>query len=144
MDQSTEFTSTYPLPNRPRKHPLRVFLVEDLPVVRSRVIESLEEIEGLEVAGFAEGEDSALSWLRSQPCDVVILDLELRQGNGLGVLKELAEHAPRPGLVKIVYSNHAGTNVRRAAAQLGASFFFDKTLDTPKLRPLLEKLSSAH
>jgi DNA-binding NarL/FixJ family response regulator len=84
-----------------------------------------------------------LSWLRSQPCDVVILDLELRQGNGLGVLKELAEHAPRPGLVKIVYSNHAGTNVRRAAAQLGASFFFDKTLDTPKLRPLLEKLSAA-
>ena len=145
MEQSSVYEKTYPLQNRPRKPPLRVFLVEDLPMVRNRVIESLEEIEGLELAGFAEGEESALSWLRSQPCDVVILDLELRQGNGLGVLKELAEHAPRPGLVKIVYSNHACTNVRRAAAQLGASFFFDKTLDTPKLRPLLEKLSaSAH
>jgi hypothetical protein len=33
--------------------------------------------------------------------------------------------------VKIVYSNHAGANVRRLAAQLGASYFFDKTLDTP-------------
>jgi two-component system, OmpR family, response regulator len=144
MDQSTEFTSTYPLPNRPRKKPpLRVFLVEDLPMVRNRVVESLEEIDGLELAGFAESEDGALSWLHSQPCDVVILDLELRQGNGLGVLKDLAQHAPRPGLVKIVYSNHAGTSVRKAAAQLGASFFFDKTLDTPKLRPLLEKLSAA-
>jgi DNA-binding NarL/FixJ family response regulator len=51
----------------PRKPPLRVFLVEDLPVVRNRIIESLEEIDGLEVAGFAESEDSALSWLRSHP-----------------------------------------------------------------------------
>src|SRR5258706_10781868 len=142
MGQASDFASTYPLPNRPRKNRrLRVFLVEDLPTVRNRVIESLEEIEGLEVAGFAEGEESALSWLRSQPCDVVILDLELRQGNGLGVLKGLADNEPGP--VKIVYSNHAGTNVRRAAAQLGASFFFDKTLDTRKLRPLLEKLSAA-
>ena len=144
MEQTQSYESTYPMPNRPRKKGgLRVFLVEDLPMVRNRVIESLEEIDGLEFAGFAESEDSALSWLHSQPCDVVILDLELRQGNGLGVLKDLADHAPSPGLVKIVYSNHAGTNVRKAATQLGASFFFDKTLDTPKLRPLLEKLSAA-
>ena len=144
MENSQSYESTYPLPNRPRKNRrLRVFLVEDLPMVRNRVVESLEEIDGLELAGFVESEAGALSWLHSQPCDVVILDLELRQGNGLGVLKDLADHAPHPGLVKIVYSNHAGSNVRKAAAQLGASFFFDKTLDTPKLRPLLEKLSAA-
>ena len=143
MEMSQEFESTYPLPNRPRKRQLRVFLVEDLPVVRDRVIESLGEISGVEVAGFAEGEESALSWLRSQPCDVLILDLELRQGNGLGVLKTLAALGSHPGLVKIVYSNYAGTNVRRLAAQFGASYFFDKTLDTPKLRPLLEKLTAA-
>jgi len=143
MEPSSSYEKTYPLHTLPRKPALRVFLVEDLPTVRNRVIESLDEIDGLELAGFAEGEESALSWLRSQPCDVVILDLELRQGNGLGVLKELAAHEPRPGLVKIVYSNHAGTNVRNAAAQLGATYFFDKTLDTPKLRPLLEQLSAA-
>ena len=143
MEQDQDFTSTCPLPNRPRKHPLRVFLVEDLQLVRDRVIESLGEIDGLEVAGFAEGEASALSWLRSQPCDVLILDLELRQGNGLGVLKALAASGSHPGLVKIVYSNHAGANVRRLAAQFGTSYFFDKTLDTPKLRPLLERLTAA-
>lgn len=143
MEQASAFASTYPLPNRPRKRRLRVFLVEDLPVVRDRIIESLEEVAGLEVAGFAEGEESALSWLRSQSCDVLILDLELRQGNGLGLLKSLAALERFSGLVKIVYSNHAGANVRRVAAQFGASYFFDKTLDTPKIRPLLEKLTAA-
>lgn len=85
---------------------------------------------------------AALSWLRSQTCDVLILDLELRQGNGLGVLKALAALGPRPSFVKIVYSNHSSANVRRLAVRLGASYFFDKTMDAPKLRPLLEELSA--
>jgi hypothetical protein len=44
-------------------------------------------------------------------------------------------------MVKIVYSNHASASIRRLAAQLGAAYFFDKTMDTPKLRLLLENLS---
>jgi DNA-binding NarL/FixJ family response regulator len=121
--------------------PLRVFVVEDFAPVRDLIIENLDEVAGLEFAGFAESEESALDWLSSHRCDVLILDLELRQGNGLGVLKALAafESATKP--VKIVYSNHAGTNIRSLAEQFGASYFFDKTLDTPKLRVLLENLS---
>lgn len=143
MQQNQGDSSTSLMPKRAQKRaPLRVFLVEDLPVVRNRIVESLGEIEGLEVAGFADGEDSALSWLRGNPCDVLILDLELRQGNGLGVLKALASDS-RPGPVRIVYSNHASTNIRRVAVQLGAAYFFDKTLDTPKLRPLLEDLAAS-
>jgi DNA-binding NarL/FixJ family response regulator len=48
---------------------------------------------GLEVAGVA-GSATALAWLRSHPCDVLILDLELRQGTGLGLLKALASSVP--------------------------------------------------
>ena len=121
---------------------MRVFLVEDLPAVRTLVIENLEDIEGLELAGFAETEDAALSWLHSHDCEVLILDLELKQGNGIGVLKQLAASGSRPGLVKIIYSNHIGPNIRRLAAKFGAAYFFDKSLDTPQLRLLLEGLSA--
>jgi DNA-binding NarL/FixJ family response regulator len=119
--------------------PLRVFLVEDFPPVRDLIVENLQEISGLELAGVAEGEHDALSWLNSHACDVLILDLELRQGNGLGVLKALQSAS---GLVKIVYSNHVSSNIRSLAERFGASYFFDKTLDTPKLRELLRKLSA--
>jgi DNA-binding NarL/FixJ family response regulator len=125
----------------PPVFPLRVFVVEDFAPVRDLIIENLEEIGGFELAGFAESEESALAWLGRHRCDVLILDLELRQGNGLGVLKALAVDEPAAKPVKIVYSNHAGANIRRLAAQFGASHFFDKTLDTPKLRVLLEHLS---
>ncbi len=128
----------------PSRQPLRVFLVEDLPVLRNRVIESLQEIDGVEVAGFAEGEQGALSWLESHACDVLIVDLQLRQGNGLSILQSLADEKPDPAgkPLKIVYSNHVSPNIRSLAAQFGATHFFDKTLDTPKLRVLLEHLSA--
>jgi DNA-binding response OmpR family regulator len=79
--------------------PLRVFLVEDFPPLRELIVENLHEIPGLELAGVAEGEQDALSWLNSHACDVLILDLELRQGNGLGLLKSLRSASK---LVKIV------------------------------------------
>ena len=122
---------------------LRVFLVEDLPAVRALVVESLEEIQGLKLAGFAETETGAMSWLTENDCEVLILDLELKEGTGIGVLKRLAKQESRPGLVKIIYSNHVGQNIRRVAEKLGATYFFDKTLDTPQLHVLLKRLSAA-
>lgn len=128
-------------PSTQHEMPLRVFLVEDLPAVRALVVESLEEIKGLELAGFAETETGAVSWLTKHECEVLILDLELKEGTGIGVLKRLAAAPSRPGLVKIIYSNHVGQNIRRVAEKLGASYFFDKTLDTPQLHVLLKRLS---
>jgi hypothetical protein len=63
----------------------------------------------------------------------------------LGVLQHMNGHGGSGSRlpVKIVYSNHVSANIRRLAAQFGAAYFFDKTLDTPKLRGLLEDLSVA-
>jgi two-component system OmpR family response regulator len=137
-------TSASPSGSQPdSQESIRVFLVEDLPAVRTLVIENLEEIEGLQLAGYAETEAGAVDWLGHHDCEVLILDLELREGNGIGVLKQLAATGEQPGLVKIIYSNHVGPNIRRLASKFGASYFFDKSLDTPQLRTLLESLSSS-
>jgi len=138
----TEKNPTVAGASPPARGLLRVFLVEDVPAVRNLIFESLAEIAGLEVAGFAETEENALSWLSSHVCDVLILDLELRRGNGLGLLKALAALNPPPQPVKIVYSNHVSANIRRLATQFGAGHFIDKTLEGHKLRPLLEHLAA--
>ena len=117
--------------------------MEDLAAVRNLVIENLEDIRGLQLAGYADTEQGAVAWLGHHDCEVLILDLELKEGNGIGVLKQLAAKGERPGLVKIIYSNHVGPNIRRLATKFGAAYFFDKSLDTPQLRTLLERLSSS-
>jgi DNA-binding NarL/FixJ family response regulator len=139
IDTPPNFRAELPRPTRL----LRVFLVEDLPAVRELIIESLAEIPGLELAGCADTEDSALAWLRAHECDIVILDLELKQGNGIGVLRALSRTGRRPGPVKIVYSNHVSANIRGLAEKFGAAYFFDKTLDTAGLWRLLEGFAAA-
>jgi DNA-binding NarL/FixJ family response regulator len=139
MQESVKMPRVY----QPKGRSLRVFLVEDFGPLRELIAENLEEIDGLQLAGVAESEEGALAWLHEHACDILILDLELRQGNGLGVLKALAGRRVAQHMEKIVYSNHASANIRRLASQFGATHFFDKTLDTPKLRQLLEQLSSS-
>jgi len=138
MDMNPKFARTPP----PQKSRPRVFVVDDALVVRNLVIECLEEIPGLEVGGFAGSEETALAWLRSNPCDVLILDLELRQGTGLGLLRSLGSLESASKVVKIVYSNHTDENSRRVAMQLGATRFLDKMQDTDKLRLLLQDIAA--
>ncbi len=126
----------------PLKHGTRVFVVDDAQIVRKLIIECLKEVPGLEVAGVAGSEETALEWLRSNSCEVMILDLELRRGTGIGLLKALAASDIAPGLVKIVYSNHADEATRQTALRLGAAHVFDKTMDVDNLRLLLQKIAS--
>ena len=53
--------------------PLRVFLVEDSPVIRERLTETISSIEHVEVAGFAETEADAIAGLRAASSDAVVI-----------------------------------------------------------------------
>ena len=120
--------------------PLRVFLVEDSRTVRELIIEHLSDIDGIEFSGFAETEDDAVIELRSNCFDVVILDIELRQGNGISVLRSLAETLTLQGSVKIIFSNNVSNAYRRIGAQYGIHYFFDKTTELPRLHALLAQI----
>ena len=120
--------------------PLRIFLVEDSPVLRDRLIESLTEPGVIEVSGHADTEKAALAALASSPWDVLILDLQLRQGSGLGVLKAIAPQRTTRSTV-IILTNYAIAQYRTRAMQLGADYFFDKARDYGRLRDVLNDLA---
>jgi len=68
---------------------LKAFIVEDSPVIRENLVAALEEMAPIRVVGNAEDETSAVGWLsRSEnQCDLVVVDIFLKSGSGLGVLK---------------------------------------------------------
>ena len=106
---------------------LKAFIVEDSPVIRENLVATLEEMVPLKVLGYADGEHAALAWLDdpAHACDLVIVDLFLRQGSGLHVL----EHLGRSGhdADRVVLTNYATADVRRRCIGLGASRVFDKS-----------------
>src|ERR1035441_10431813 len=92
---------------------LRAFIVEDSPVIRENLVAALEEMAPINVVGTAEDEASALGWLAGpgHPCDLVVVDIFLKSGSGLGVLKSAAAAPTPPKLV--VLSNYATPDMRR-------------------------------
>ena len=69
--------------------------------------------------------------------DTVILDIRLPEGNGFDVLRALQRSAP--GIQVYVFTNHSMEPYRRLAHRLGASAFFDKSIELEAMRNLLAR-----
>ena len=121
---------------------IKAFIVEDSPVIRENLIAALEELAPVQVVGTAEDEPSAVSWLASphHSCDLVIIDIFLKAGSGLGVLRAASELAKPMNL--IVLSNYATPDMRRKCLELGASRVFDKSNEIDSLIMYCARLAS--
>jgi DNA-binding NarL/FixJ family response regulator len=110
---------------------IRAFLVEDSPAIRASVTDALEELAPVVVVGHAADERSATAWIRAHPqgCDVLIVDLFLNQGSGLGVLRS----ARNLEVHRVLFSNYATPEITRKAIEEGADRVFDKSRDIEAL-----------
>jgi DNA-binding NarL/FixJ family response regulator len=121
---------------------LKAYIVEDSPVIRENLIATLEELVAVEVVGTADNESAAIYWLNQtrNACDLVIIDIFLKSGSGLGVLAasaELPENTKR-----IVLSNYATSDMRRKCLELGADKVFDKSNEIDALITYCQRLAS--
>lgn len=122
---------------------LKVLLVEDSPILQEMLAEMLDDIEGVQVCGRASGEQEAVSCLNQSTVDLAIVDLELKEGSGLGVLKHVCETedaSSRPRAV--VFSSYAHSVVRARCEALGAEAFFDKAQGMDELMDFIEQVAA--
>lgn len=112
---------------------LKTYLVEDSAVIRESLIATLEELVPVQVVGTAEDEASAVQWLQQDGnhADLVIIDIFLKGGSGLGVLRsaKLLTHVRK----LVVLSNYTTADMRRKCLALGADRVFDKSNDIEAL-----------
>lgn len=108
--------------------PLRVLLVEDSTLLLRTLSATLQEFVNVEVVATARSEESALKLMRSSPdaFDLIIIDIFLVSGSGLGVLRA-AKALDLPARI-VVLTNYATLDVRRSCVALGAERVFDKAL----------------
>lgn len=121
---------------------LRVVIVEDSPIIRARLAESLAEIANLAIVDTLESEAAAVAALRGRAWDAVVLDLQLKQGTGLGVLKALSQGVRPPDAKVIVFTNYAFPQYRERSLALGADYFFDKAREFHRVREVLSALAA--
>ncbi len=114
--------------------PLKVFLIEDSELLQELLSDMLIELEGIDFCGCANGEAEALRRLAETPVDLVIIDIELKQGSGIGVLDALQTDSERYGNPrKVVLTNYAHATMRQRCEHFGMDAFFDKSLHINQL-----------
>ena len=122
---------------------IKIYIVEDSSIIRDNLTDALRESAPIEVVGCAEEERSAIAWLRDagNECDLVIVDIFLKNGSGLGVLKAMGEIPGAPE--RIVLSNHATPEIRVKCQQLGATKVFDKSNELDEMLGWLNRFAQS-
>jgi DNA-binding NarL/FixJ family response regulator len=118
---------------------MRVLIADDSTLFVERVTSLLAQMPGVEVVGQAGNAAEAACALRRLNPDVMILDIEMPGGSGIGVLEGIARD--RLTTTVIVLTNHGTPQYRRRCLQSGAQFFLDKSADFDKLAEVLQTLA---
>jgi DNA-binding NarL/FixJ family response regulator len=111
---------------------LDVFIIEDSLEIRDRLVALLDPIAGARIVGHAASADEAIAAITSRRPDTVVLDLNLKKGSGIDVLRAL--RADARDIEVYVLTNFATPQYRRACLALGARGFFDKSAEFEKVR----------
>ncbi len=111
-----------------------VFVVEDSPIVRKRLVALLDETPGVAIVGEADCPDDAVEGIRRTRPDWVVLDIQLIGGTGIDVLRRVRADVPKTGFIVLTHLGIAP--YRRLAEAAGADYFLDKT-ETAKLREII-------
>ena len=107
-----------------RSMKIRVFVVEDHPLMRRSLIEAIEREADLTVCGQAEDAQAAYAAVVSVQPDIVLTDIQLKSSSGLDFIKAIRAHAPAlPVVATTMFDVQRTERLARAA---GASAFVAK------------------
>ncbi len=121
--------------------PLRILLVEDSPLLRGRLENMISQHAAFKVTGLAAAETEAIEKLDSVSYDAIVVDVELRPGSGIGVIRQARarnkENKDGGHVWIIVLTNYDLPTVRERCMQAGADHFLDKMREIDQLIPIL-------
>ena len=109
--------------------PIKALVVDDTIVYRKIVGDVLREMPGVEVIGTANNGKIALSKIRSLKPDLITLDIEMPEVNGIEVLQELRDMEKPPLVIMLSTLTQKGSEMTIKALELGAFDFLPKPED---------------
>ncbi|MBN1829043.1 MAG: response regulator transcription factor [Deltaproteobacteria bacterium] len=119
---------------------MKVFIVDDSPVVCDTLEKMFADIENIEIIGRADNASDASSAIGELKPDIVILDIRLKKGTGIDVLKKIKKAKGDPPAV-IVLTNYPYPQYHDRCRAYGADYFLDKVGEIEVVPDLVRKIA---
>ena len=129
---------------------LRVLVVDDTIVYRKAISDIIEEIPGVELVGVAHNGQIALAKIKTLKPDLLTLDIEMPQMNGIEVLAEIQKNHLDVGAIMVSTLTAEGSDMTMRALELGAFDFIlkpqskNQTEGKKEIRSALEPILKAY
>jgi two-component system OmpR family response regulator len=118
----------------------QILLIEDSEVLSRRLVDLLSDPGTVSIAAQATTQSEALSRLKEGPFDVLVVDIELAEGNGVAVVRNARQlYPPDAQPLIVVLTNYASDFVRDHCFAAGADYFLDKMRDISQLKVIVAK-----
>lgn len=118
----------------------RLLIIDDEAPLRSLLRRSFE-LRGYVVTELEDGKE-VLNHLEGNPCDVVILDIALRESDGLEVFRRIHDVHPKLPVVVLTGMGFDDHFTESALGQ-GVFGFLSKTQSLPVIRDMVDKACEA-
>jgi DNA-binding NarL/FixJ family response regulator len=120
------------------KNRIRILLVDDHPLVRERLAEIINREADLMVCGEAEDRSEALEVVKARRPGLVIVDLKLKNSDGLELIKDI--HSRWPSLKMLVVSMHDESLYAERVLRAGALGYITKQEATRKILVAIRRI----
>lgn len=114
-----------------------ILIIEDEPIISEKIIKNLETFTDSKIELASTVKDS-LILLNTSKFKIIILDLNLKDGNGITILNKLKED----DLKSLVYVFSINSELKKITIKKGATAFFDKSKDFDDLISAIKAVCS--
>lgn len=114
-----------------------ILIIEDEPIISEKIMKNLASFtdSNIELANTVK---DSLVLLNKFKFNIIVLDLNLKDGNGITILNKLKED----NLESLVYVFSINSELKKIAIKKGATAFFDKSKDFDNLISAIKAVCS--
>lgn len=119
---------------------IKVVVTDDHDLIRFGLIKLIEQESDIQITGECKSGSETLEMIKKVPCDVLLLDLELPDRNGIEILKDLK--ILKPKLPVLIMTMHDEQRFALRTIKAGAAGYLNKDQSSAELIKAIRKVAS--
>lgn len=119
---------------------MNVLLVEDSSLIQDRLVVLLAELKEITIIGQAHDVPEAIAAIQQSKPDIMVLDICIPGGSGFDVLEYIKKN--HLAIKVAILTNYPYPQYRQRCQELGADFFFDKSVDFDKMVTIMKQFAA--